>query len=329
MDLEYYKEMKESGCLTLCYGMESGSNKVLKDMNKGITVDEIEANFRDAETVGIDGVIMLIPGFATETPQEFYETLITLWRIRNRRIDFIAAGQIGLVISEESIIGHMREDYGVLLHSFGNTWITKNFNNTKIHRLIRTKLLNIFLNNLVNNKGKDFSNRKTVNNHYTLEIENPEIQNEIEQEIFDFDIIKPNTGNGLADTVVNEIWPILRIFWRTRGAFKIDLNFDGDIDTAEFSTFIGSPFNSKILFEIDNNGKWKADFKFDFKQPKEYWHHNSFANTNSNASKRIEIFARKSKFPKKTLEEGYNDLIQNYVNIDLSFDYHYTDSGQW
>ena len=329
MDLEFYKEMKESGCLTLCYGMESGSNKILKDMNKGITVDEIEANFRDAEIVGIDAVIMLIPGFATETPQEFYETLVTLWRIRNRKIDYMAAGQLGLVISEESIIGHMREDYGVLLHTFGDTWITKNFDNSKVHRLIRSKLLNIFLNNLVNNRGKDFSNRKTLNTHYTFKIENPDIQNEIDHEVFDFNIIKSNTGNGLADSVVNEIWPLLRLFWRTRGAFKMELNFDEHIDTVEFSNFLGSPFNARLLFEIDNNAKWKADFKFDFKQPENYWHHHSFANTNSNASKRIEIFARKSKFPKKTLDEGWNDLQQNYVNMDLSFDRHYVGEGQW
>jgi len=329
MDLDFYKDMKASGCITLCYGVESGSDKVLRDMNKGITVKEIEDNFRDAEAVGIDGVIMLIPGFATERPQEFYETMITLWRIRNRRINNIAAGQIALAIGEESIIGHMREDYGVLLHAFGQNWITKNFDNSKVHRLIRVKLLNIFLNNLVNTRGMDFSNRKTLESHYKFDIEDPSIQNEIEQEIFDFDIIKPNTGNGLADTVVNEIWPLLRIFWKTRGAYKMELNFDEHIDTEEFSTFIGSPFNAKILFEIDAAGKWKADFDFDFKQPKDYWHHNSFANSNSNASKRIEIFARKSKFPKKTLEEGYNDLMENYVNIDLSFKYNYVNEGQW
>lgn len=329
MDLDFYKDMKASGCITLCYGVESGSNKILADMNKGITTDEIESNFRDAEIVGIDAVIMLIPGFATERPIEFYESMITLWRIRNRRIDYIAAGQIALAISEESIIGHMREDYGVLLHLFGNNWITKNFDNSKVHRLIRVKILNIFLNNLVNKRGKDFSNRKTLEKHYKFEIEDPSIQNEIEQEIFDFDIIKPNTGNGLADTVVNEVWPLLRIFWITRGAFKMELNFDEHEDTKEFSNFIGSPFNAKILFEINKDGKWKADFAFDFKQPKDYWKHNNFASNTSNAVKRIEIFSKKSKFPKKTLEEGYNDLMKNYVNIDLSFNYHYIGEGVW
>ena len=239
MDLDFYKDMKASGCMTLCYGVESGSNKILADMNKGITVDEIEANFRDAEIVGIDAVIMLIPGFATERPQEFYESMITLWRIRNRRIDYIAAGQIALAISEESIIGHMREDFGVLLHSYGHNWITKNFDNSKVHRLIRVKILNIFLNNLVNKRGKDFSNRKTLEKHYKFEIEDPSIQNDIEQEIFDFDIIKPNTGNGLADTVVNEVWPLLRIFWRTRGAFKMELNFEqNSTKNVRFEEFI-------------------------------------------------------------------------------------------
>lgn len=329
MDLDFYRDMKESGCMTICYGVESGSNKVLADMNKGITREEIEQNFKDADTVGIDGVMMMIPGFPTETPQELYETFTTLWRIRNCRIDYIAAGQIALAISEESIIGHMREDYGVLLHSYGHNWITRNFDNSKAHRLIRMKIFNIFLNNLVNKRNKDFSNRKTIDNHYKLTFENPEIQNEIEHEVFDFNIIKANTGNNHGDTIVNEVWPLIRLLWRTRGAFKLELTFEEEEDHKEFSKYLGCPLNAKIFFEIDSTGKWKADMKFDFQQPPDYWHHNSFANSNSNAHKRIMTWAKKSKFPKKTLEEGYADFTQNYKDLDLSFNYHYQGEGQW
>lgn len=330
MDADFYKKLKASGCYNICYGVESGSNKVLRDMNKGITREEIESNFKNASAVGIEGVMMMIPGFPTETPSEFYETFITLWRIRNCKINYIAAGQIGLAISEESIIGHMREDYGVLLHSFGHNWITRDFENSKVHRLIRMKIFNIFLNNLINDNNTDFSNRKSIEKTYSLVFKDPTLQNELEyEEDFDFNIIKPNTDNNLANTVVNEIWPLLRLMYRARGAFKFECTFDAEEDSKEFSIYLGCPFDAKYYFEIDEEGNWKADFKMSFKQPEEYWHHNSFAHSDSNAHKRIQTWSRKSKFPVKTLEEGYQDLVDNYLDTDLSFDYHYVDQGKW
>ena len=331
MDLDFYKLMKESGAMTLVYGVESCSDKVLADMNKGITRKEIEDNFRDADKVGIWGVIMMIPGFPTETPKEFYETLQVLWRIRNRKIDYIAAGQIGLMISEDSIIGHMREDYGVSIHSFGGNWITKNFDNSIVHRVIRLKMFNIFLNNLINKNNKDFSNRKSIENHYTLTLKDPSIINEIDVEMdFDFNIVKANTGNNHGDTIVNEMWPLLRLFYRTRGAFKFECRFDGDEDTREFSQFVGSPYFANYIFEIDEEGNWKADFKMEFKQPPNMWNLCVYENQDSNAAKRIQIWAKKSKFPKVTKDEAWKDFQENnYQNLDISFNHHYVGEGKW
>lgn len=330
MDLEFFQLMKDSGCVMLSCGVESCSDKVLKDMNKGITRKEIEDNFRDADIAGIHAVIMMIPGFPTETPKEAYETLQVLWRLRNRKINYIAAGQIGLIVNQESILGHMREDYGILLHSYNDTWINKNFDNSAIHRVIRVKVFNIFLNNLVNERNINFSNRPSIESHYKLNIKDPTIQNEIEvEEDFDFDIIKANTGNNLGDTVVNEIWPILRLFYRTRGAFDIEIRFDGEEDGREFSHWLGLPFYATYKFAIDEEGNWKADFKLDYKQPEDVWCCNIYNDLDSNAVKRIQTWAKKSKYPKVTLEEAYEDYLHNYKDIDLSFNYHYVGEGKW
>ena len=38
MDLAYLQDLADSGCIALNYGCESGSQKVLDDIDKGVTV---------------------------------------------------------------------------------------------------------------------------------------------------------------------------------------------------------------------------------------------------------------------------------------------------
>jgi radical SAM superfamily enzyme YgiQ (UPF0313 family) len=47
MNLEYMQDLADSGCVYLNYGCESGSQHVLDDMAKGVTIAEMEQNFRD------------------------------------------------------------------------------------------------------------------------------------------------------------------------------------------------------------------------------------------------------------------------------------------
>jgi radical SAM superfamily enzyme YgiQ (UPF0313 family) len=54
MDLEYYKDLAASGCISLSYGIESGSTRVLADMDKGVTVEEMEQNLRHGKEVGVE-----------------------------------------------------------------------------------------------------------------------------------------------------------------------------------------------------------------------------------------------------------------------------------
>ena len=47
MDLEYFKDLKDSGCHQLNYGVESGSQRVLDDMKKGDIVAELPITRED------------------------------------------------------------------------------------------------------------------------------------------------------------------------------------------------------------------------------------------------------------------------------------------
>jgi len=68
-------KMKKAGCITLNYGIESGSDKVRKLMNKKITTKEVEKVLRDTKSVGIDTQINLMVGFPGETERDFIETV--------------------------------------------------------------------------------------------------------------------------------------------------------------------------------------------------------------------------------------------------------------
>ena len=92
MDLEFYWDLRGSGCEALNYGIESGSQKVLNDMAKGVTIPEMEQNLRDGKIVGISAFTNWIVGFPTEDYQDFSDTLTFIWRNRNQNILTIAAG---------------------------------------------------------------------------------------------------------------------------------------------------------------------------------------------------------------------------------------------
>ncbi len=74
--------LKKSGAYVLKIGAESGSNRILKLMNKGITVeDTIEANLK-AKRHGIIPAFALMVGFPTETFEEMNETIELAFKLR-------------------------------------------------------------------------------------------------------------------------------------------------------------------------------------------------------------------------------------------------------
>lgn len=74
--LELFKQMKESGCYYIFFGMESADDTMLKRINKGITVDEIRSAVQWAKESGIIPVgafIIGLPGDVSENTQKAIE----------------------------------------------------------------------------------------------------------------------------------------------------------------------------------------------------------------------------------------------------------------
>lgn len=74
--------LKKSGAYVLKFGAESGSERILKLMNKGITPDEtIKANLK-AKRHGIIPAFAFMMGFPTETFAEMHQTVDLIIRLR-------------------------------------------------------------------------------------------------------------------------------------------------------------------------------------------------------------------------------------------------------
>jgi anaerobic magnesium-protoporphyrin IX monomethyl ester cyclase len=69
------KMMKDSGCTTITYGLESGSNRTLQSVNKKLTVDKIISVVKMTYDLGFDVCANWILGFPTETREDVEDTI--------------------------------------------------------------------------------------------------------------------------------------------------------------------------------------------------------------------------------------------------------------
>lgn len=74
MSPEVLKLIKESGCINLFIGLESASDKVLKDMGKGFTLREATEFLFKLKKSGLEYEVSLITGYPTEKKQDFKKT---------------------------------------------------------------------------------------------------------------------------------------------------------------------------------------------------------------------------------------------------------------
>jgi radical SAM superfamily enzyme YgiQ (UPF0313 family) len=349
MDLEYFKDLKAGGCIILNYGIESGSQKVLDDMAKGVTIAEMEQNFKDGKAVGVYAATNWIVGFPTEQHQDFADSITLLWRIRNMNVNNVGAG-LGFGLGPETIVGQNPEKFNLSDFSYMNHWITKDYRLGGTHVMSRVKSFYTFIDFMRGTTDIDFGYPVRYNlekEHYKITLDDPTYLNEnVAYEQFDYSIIKPNL-NPFADTLVNEMWPLFRMLWKARGGYSAEIKFNPEIDLKEFGSQYGpGMYNAVFKFTINKEGQWSADFDFDFDQVKlpPYqekdpdrcgpFYFQDFTRLKSNTAKR----ARKLAKPKWDQETGRDDmeywnLIQEEFKlnkeIDFSFKYHYVGTGDW
>ena len=75
MDYELLREMKKAGCWAVLFGAESGVQKNLNTMKKGINLDQTRAAVKAAKKAGLKVYTPFIIGIPGETYEEALETI--------------------------------------------------------------------------------------------------------------------------------------------------------------------------------------------------------------------------------------------------------------
>lgn len=75
VDEEILKQLKSAGCSRIHFGVESGTEKILKVLNKGIHLNQIKKAFKAARNAGIETLGYFMIGAPTETKEDILETI--------------------------------------------------------------------------------------------------------------------------------------------------------------------------------------------------------------------------------------------------------------
>lgn len=262
MDRSYFIDLAASGCHMLNYGIESGSNSVLNDMKKNTTRETIEQNLKDGGAAGIQNSTNWIIGFPSETAQDFADTITIAYRIRNYNLINISPG-ITMMLSPGSEVLVTKENFQIHSNYFDQAWTTNDLTNTKIHRLIRQKSFQMFIGNMQPNDIIWGTSRPTLDKMYQLNCNVDRAAESIPYEEFDYKINKPNISL-FADSLINEIWPLLRSFWRVYGEYDIEIRYIPEEDLKEWGFRLAADYTATYKFSITSEGHWSADFDIEY-----------------------------------------------------------------
>jgi len=107
---ELFEVLFESGLTMVIWGVESGSDRILKLMQKGTISKDVENVLRDSHLAGIKNVVYIMFGFPSETKEEFMQTIEFLKR-NEENIDLISTSIFGL--QQGTTIYNNPEKFGI------------------------------------------------------------------------------------------------------------------------------------------------------------------------------------------------------------------------
>lgn len=129
VDKEFLDMIKNSGCIGLGYGIESGSQKILDNMNKKTTVKQIEFAMKYTQALKIPVKVQLIFGYPGEDEETLNETIDLFKRVDHpgRRFNVITPVPGSKLYDDCIREGRIRDEVDYLYA------IEKNFGIPKIH----------------------------------------------------------------------------------------------------------------------------------------------------------------------------------------------------
>jgi len=264
MNKEYFQTLVDSGCDGLSFGVESGSDKVLKIMNKKITTDWVYNNIKDAAEVRSDSGgrisshINWMVGYPQEHKIDQLQSFALLYNIRTYADGISPGATTGQATG--AYLGDKPEDYNISTDiKLYDSWITNDFKVTKPHRLIRlictVTLLDLMMKHLPNNILQNYQHRQELDNKWSLEYDNfsnihyIDINKNINLE-FLYEGINSNInwGNALTNEWLTFFYFLNLIFGNYKFSYKLSKQ---EINDA-FGLFIAVPYAMDINVEVNN-----------------------------------------------------------------------------
>jgi len=116
IDEDMIKIMKKAGCAQMDFGVESGSDRILKVLKKGTTSEEVIKAFDLCRKYKIRTLAMLLVGSPTETKEDVEETIKVVRRIKPSSVDVNITTPLPSTELEHMVFG----DRGIPLEALAN-----------------------------------------------------------------------------------------------------------------------------------------------------------------------------------------------------------------
>lgn len=279
MDLAFFQKIKTSGCTLLSFGIESGSQKVLDDMHKKVKVWEILANMRDCHAAGIFVHTSWLQAFPTESPLDFLHNILMMYNCR-KWINSISPG-MGAGITPNSDLDKNWKAYdiqwnpdhrGAAQDRFLGDWWTGGYKNTVLHRFLRVKLVNIWLqlmtdqlkDNIIEN-GIFYPDLRSLYSFKYTERTGVDI---IELDNFlDFSrVIHPDYSGLLLQEYVSFLCGLAQVYGACEWTFKCE----PEVDRVNFGDFITRLYWCEFSSRVDADGNYRitGHHCFEHKDPR-------------------------------------------------------------
>lgn len=136
MNMEFLKKLKETGCIELEYGLESGSSQVRDKMKKSMPDDLIDRVIRQTYEVGISARVNFMFGFPGETEEDFQKTLDVLRRNKEFFTE-VHASETFCCIDPGTYLYNHYEEFGISNKPHSLYWESADGKNNYIERLNR------------------------------------------------------------------------------------------------------------------------------------------------------------------------------------------------
>ena len=101
-------KMRQAGCMGLWFGIESGSQRILRKMKKGYNIETAKDVIRDSAKNGIRVLTFMIVDFPGETQRDF-EQSVSFLEQNKEFIDQVSISRFGVLPKSE--ISHNPQEY--------------------------------------------------------------------------------------------------------------------------------------------------------------------------------------------------------------------------